>query len=87
MDNTSSENRICRQCEILSELPKDVTSYAKKLYDLLPKKERADEGLMQDRISVCKECERREMSTCLECGCYIEIRVMKKASRCPKRKW
>ena len=81
------QNRICRQCDILSELPEDVTDYAKKLYELLPKKEKADEALMQERIAVCRDCEKREGSTCLECGCYIEIRVMKRDAHCPVKKW
>ncbi|MCR5627818.1 MAG: DUF6171 family protein [Lachnospiraceae bacterium] len=82
-----TDQRICRQCDILSKLPEDVASYAIKLFELLPMAERAEEELMQKRLSVCKECNRREQSTCLECGCYIEMRAMKKNDKCPKKKW
>jgi hypothetical protein len=87
MEKTADSKRICRQCDILSKLPEDVAVYAIKLFELLPETERSDEALMEKRIAVCKECERREGSTCLECGCYIEMRVMKKPERCPVKKW
>ena len=83
----SEETRICRQCDILSKLPQDVSNQVAKLYALLPGREKATEEQMLERIAVCSGCDRREGSTCLECGCYIEIRVMKKDARCPKRNW
>ncbi len=87
MEKNASDNRICRQCDILSKLPEDVASYAIKLYELMPKNERASDKLMEKRIGVCRDCSRREKSTCLECGCYIEIRAMKQESYCPQKKW
>ena len=79
--------RICKKCGILGDLPGDVASYAKKLYDMMPESQRADEDLIEKRLKICSECKKRQDQTCLECGCYIQIRSFAKANHCPVKKW
>ena len=83
----TGENRFCRLCGIFSELPENVTDYADRLYRLLPARERAEEPLMKERLKVCEGCEKCNSGTCLACGCYTIIRVMKTDTRCPDKKW
>ncbi len=81
-----ADNR-CKLCDILGNIPEDVAPYAEKLYNLMPDNEKAAQDLMKKRFDVCSVCEHRQASTCLKCGCYVEIRILGKANRCPAKKW
>lgn len=41
----------------------------------------------QQRLEVCDECDRRRESQCLECGCYLPLKVRGRAFDCPLGKW
>jgi hypothetical protein len=82
-----SKYRFCRMCDIIASIPKDVAAYADKLYSLLPEKERADEGLIRKRMEACEGCDKNSGGTCLACGCYCAVRVMKKDNHCPGNIW
>ncbi len=82
-DNT----RFCRLCDIMADLPDDVTEYADRLYSLLDEKDRADEKLIRERLGICEQCPKLVLGTCLSCGCYVLIRASAKSSRCPKKRW
>ncbi len=81
-----ADNR-CKLCDILGSIPEDVAPYAQRLYDLMPQGERADESLMKSRLDICNSCEKRQNSTCLKCGCYIQVRVLGRENRCPAKRW
>lgn len=74
-------------CDIIASIPKDVGAYADRLYSLLPEKERAGENLIKERTNVCEGCGKNSEGTCLACGCYCVVRVMKKDNHCPVNKW
>jgi hypothetical protein len=81
-----ADNR-CKLCDILGNIPRDVAPYAEKLYSMMPADEKADEALMKKRLEVCSSCDKKQDSTCLKCGCYIQVRVLSVNSRCPTKKW
>lgn len=83
----TENTRFCRLCDIMADLPRDVTEYADRLYELLDEKDRAGEDLIRKRLAVCEGCEKHVLGTCLACGCYVLIRASAKGSRCPKKKW
>ncbi|MBO4902404.1 MAG: hypothetical protein J5518_06395 [Lachnospiraceae bacterium] len=58
-----------------------------KYLDAIDPKDRTDDLLYEDRLSVCKACEKLETGTCLACGCYVEIRAAGKKTACPIGKW
>ncbi len=88
MKETSADSaRFCRLCDIMADLPRDVTEYADRLYRLLDEKDRADEGLIRERLKVCEGCSKNVQGTCLACGCYVLIRASAKRSRCPEKRW
>ncbi|MCR4798189.1 MAG: DUF6171 family protein [Lachnospiraceae bacterium] len=71
----------------MQSVPEDIAEYADRLYRLLDTKDRAADSLMEERLLICEKCEKHEGGTCLSCGCYTIVRVMKKDSRCPQKKW
>ena len=50
-------------------------------------RDRTEDGEMERRMALCQSCEFLLAATCRACGCYAELRAMKKASHCPKKKW
>jgi hypothetical protein len=55
--------------------------------DIIKAEDRSSDELYQERLGICKECDKLNAGTCLSCGCYVEIRAALKQSRCPDKKW
>lgn len=48
----------------------------------------ADEDVYQARTAVCGECEKLEYgSTCMSCGCIVQVRAILSDGKCPLKKW
>ncbi len=78
----------CKQC-LLREMAgkEDVLLQVEKMRSLMKDDERVSDKEYDLRLEVCKKCENLLEATCLKCGCYVEIRALSKASRCPGKKW
>ena len=50
-----------------------------------------DEDIYNERIAVCMRCEKLEYgSTCMLCGCVVQVRAMLRDGKCPypkNKKW
>ena len=53
----------------------------------IKQEDRVSADQYEERLSVCKACDKLESGTCLGCGCYVELRAMSPVSRCPYKKW
>jgi len=79
--------KICKRC-LLREF--DYEKYQTdllKYIEMLDKNIKAESDLYEQRLGICKECERLMEGTCLACGCYVELRAAVKKSKCPYKKW
>lgn len=49
----------------------------------------ANEVIQQDRMDVCRMCDRysERRKRCKECGCFLEVKVKFASSECPLNKW
>ena len=54
-----------------------------------PEEKKADEATTAARLAVCRECESLANGMCGKCGCYVELRCLKKESCCADypQKW
>ena len=55
--------------------------------DAIKKADRVQEEEYERRLAVCKSCDYLNAGTCGACGCYVELRAIAKAGRCPYKKW
>lgn len=78
--------RICKKCLIGQQAERYLDMIAKSRAAVSPG-DRAEDGLYHRRIEVCEECAYLSGPTCLACGCYVELRAIRKSSRCPYKKW
>ena len=77
---------IQRPCRcLLSEMPDEaaLTEIVRERIAELPEEERAEEPERKRRLSLCRECVSLNRGTCILCGCYVEIRAVKKRMGCP----
>ncbi len=82
------QQRYCRRC-LLSEMTGQETIYQsiQRLRAAMPEKERASDEEYAARLAVCRECRFLDHATCMQCGCYAEVRALKRSVRCPAKKW
>ncbi len=80
--------RRCRRC-FLYEMDGQETYYQSivRLRQAMPASEKADDAEYARRLSVCRECPYLDNATCMQCGCYAEVRALKRAARCPAKRW
>lgn len=46
-----------------------------------------DDDIREQRWSTCLTCPRLQNDRCLECGCFMKIKVAFVTSKCPLEKW
>lgn len=92
-----SEEQICPQedCVPKEDLP-SVMEMAKNLATdgtkiiknaLSGNKTLVDDEVRNNRWTVCQSCPRLQNDRCLECGCFMKVKVAFNTSVCPLDKW
>lgn len=52
-----------------------------KISDIKYKKE------FDERLAICKQCDRMSFGVCKECGCIVAAKTKSEDSACPLKKW
>ena len=73
----------CRKC-LLEDMEWDEFFANLKSYiENYPQEKRADEITYHNRLEICKKCDSLTNGMCALCGCYVELRAVKKDMYCP----
>lgn len=74
----------CRRC-LLSEMADErpLQRLLQEWQDALPEEKRADDAVYTARLAHCKACAHLQSGVCALCGCYVELRALKRRMRCP----
>ena len=80
--------RRCKKC-LLREMADGEKLYesVRRMIEDLSDEERASEPVREERLALCKACDRLLEGMCTACGCYVELRAASKISHCPYKKW
>lgn len=80
--------RECKRC-LLREMADGNEAFAsmQEYIENLDSSVKADELAYEQRLAVCKECERLLSGMCRGCGCYVELRAAIKKNHCPYDRW
>lgn len=84
----TENKRQCRRC-----LTRDMAGreeYFRSMREYIENLDidvRAEDGLYESRLAVCRECEFLLQGMCRSCGCYVELRAAVTVNSCPNRKW
>ena len=77
---------ICKKC-LIGQQAEDYLQLIEKNKVATPAKYRASEAVYDHRIETCENCEKLNGPTCMACGCYVELRAIRRDSKCPYKKW
>ena len=75
--------KICKRC-LLEDM--DENEYIRSLKEYIaayPEEKKADEETVRQRLEICRSCDHLANGMCRKCGCYVELRCIKKESYCP----
>lgn len=76
----------CKMC-LLRDMAEGDIYMIEKYKKAIKMEDRVSDTLYEERLSVCKTCEKLNAGTCNSCGCYVELRALGKVSSCPNKKW
>ncbi len=83
------KEKICRKC-LLGDLDEDdfIRAMKERIAEY-PADKRTEESEYRRRLEICRGCEHLGNGMCALCGCYVELRAIKRQSFCPGRgdKW
>lgn len=79
-------NVLCKKCLIGIEA-EDYLQMIEKSRAAVSGKDRTGDEQYRQRIALCEACKYLNGPMCMACGCYVELRAIRKSSRCPYKKW
>lgn len=82
----SETKKICKRCLLRDMSEADLKNIDKYKLAIKPQ-DRVSEEVYENRLNICKACERLNEGTCNACGCYVEIRALAKNGNCPYASW
>lgn len=78
----------CKRCGLKTVLNEKEIAKAVEQVKSMKGIKLADNSVYESRLNICGECEKLEYgSTCMACGCIVEVRALTADGKCPKKKW
>jgi len=71
--------------EMAKNLMRDGTAIIKNAFS--GNKTLVSDEVRTERWSICTGCPRLQDDRCLECGCFMKVKVAFQTSKCPLEKW
>lgn len=75
----------CRKCPGADAA--NIKETVSQMIKVLPAEQKVSEETYAARLEVCKVCNKLAEGTCVVCGCYAELRALKRRMDCPLEKW
>lgn len=77
---------ICKKC-LIGVQAEDYLQLIEKNRAAVSSKDRTPDDMYSARIAKCEACDYLSGPTCRACGCYVELRAMRRSVHCPYKKW
>jgi hypothetical protein len=78
----------CKRCNIKTVLSPDDIERMVREVEAMKGVRLAEKEVYDARIAVCMACGQFEYgSTCMRCGCVMQVRARLLEGRCPEKKW
>lgn len=80
--------RKCKRCGLKTVLNEEEINKAVEQVTRMKGVRLVSEEEFKNRFAVCIECEKLEYgSTCMLCGCIMQVRARLADGKCPAKKW
>ena len=86
----TEDTKQLRQCRCLLRDRTDMEAERRrvKIYrSVMPKERGVEDAVYEQRLQICMECEALQNGTCMECGCFVEMRAARRDMCCPLFQW
>jgi hypothetical protein len=92
IDNICPEEKDCvdkNELPSVMEMAKNLMSDGSKIVKnaMQGNKSLVEDSVRIHRWSTCQTCPRLQNDRCLECGCFMKVKVAFVTSKCPLEKW
>ena len=79
----------CKRCLLSSYDPMKMYESVQIRISLIDDDERTCEDEYRERLRICEGCDDLSSGSCLQCGCFVELRAAYKDMHCPsvKKLW
>lgn len=78
----------CKRCGLKTVLNEEEIAKAVDAVRAMKGVTIAEDKTYQARLDVCGECEKLAYgSTCMACGCIVQVRALTTDGKCPMKKW
>lgn len=74
----------CRRC-LLRDMADENDYYqsVQRYRAALPPRSRTPDDVYAARLTACRACDALDAGTCMQCGCYVEMRAARRDMHCP----
>lgn len=75
----------CWKC-LIADLPhgEKLREILRERLEQIPEEEKVSPAEYAARLEACRTCGELHEGTCALCGCYVELRLARRARQCPK---
>lgn len=73
---------VCKKCLLAQLEPNDFYNRLKLYIEEFPTELRVSDDEYERRLTRCKCCKELINAMCKKCGCYVELRALKKSAHC-----
>lgn len=77
---------LCKKC-LIGQNAEDYLQLIEKNRAAVPQRDRTDDATYRRRIALCEACSHLQGPTCIACGCYVELRAIRRNIHCPYKTW
>lgn len=77
------ERKPCRRCLLRDVDENQLLEAINQRIAAMPSSQKAPPEEYSRRLEMCRSCDELLSGTCRKCGCYVELRAVKRSSVCP----
>lgn len=77
------ERKPCRRCLLRDVDENQLLEAINQRIAAMPPSQKAPPEEYSRRLELCRSCDELLSGTCRKCGCYVELRAVKRNSVCP----
>ena len=79
-------SNLCKKC-LIGVAAEDYLRMLQRSKEAIAPRDRPSDEEYQRRNRLCEACDRLQGPTCVACGCFVELRALRKSAHCPYKKW
>ncbi len=80
---TGKDKTFCLRCLIEDLGDEELAAVLREGIEMIPQEHQVSREIYERRLDACRKCDHLVNGLCKFCGCFVEMRAMKKRGSCP----